>query len=143
MISYHDIISCFEGVCVTTVILAPGACGREVRACSPTPHFRTIRRIRCKMTVGSYLLSKIFLFLIFSENDRSFLLSGLHGSACWPARVLPSGPSGLHQATGQTRCRPLGRQACARQGCRISAFERVEKILSGESLLAPDSSQIF
>ena len=83
---------------------------------------------------------RLILLPIFSENDHSVLISGLHGSACWPARGLPSG---LHQATGQTRCRPLGRQACARQGCRIAAFERVEKILSRESLLAPDSSQIL
>ena len=40
---FHCLIHClnfpylFEGVCVTTVILAPGACGREVRTCSPTP----------------------------------------------------------------------------------------------------------
>ena len=57
----NDIEIWFEGVCVTTVILAPGACGREVRTCSPTPHFRQIRWIRRKITGGSFLL----LFTMF------------------------------------------------------------------------------
>jgi hypothetical protein len=33
-------ITCFEGVCVTHVILAPGACGREGPTCRPWHHFR-------------------------------------------------------------------------------------------------------
>ena len=63
----------FEGVCVTTVILAPGAYGREVRTCTPTPHFRQIRQIRFKITGGSFLLSKIRFLKIFFGKWSPFL----------------------------------------------------------------------
>ena len=60
----------FEGVCVTTVILAPGACGREVRTCTPTP---ISGRSSSRIPAGSFLLSKIRFFDNFLGKWSPFL----------------------------------------------------------------------
>ena len=59
----------FEGVCVTTVILAPGACGREVRTCSPTP---ISGRSGAEFREAHNYYEKLFFFTSLPENDRHF-----------------------------------------------------------------------
>ncbi len=42
----NDWVFCFEGVCVTAVILAPGACGMGGPSCGSCHHFRGSRSSR-------------------------------------------------------------------------------------------------
>ena len=123
-------------MCVTTVILAPGACGREVRTCSRCHRFRQIRRIQrirrirriaCKITGGVILNNALTLLATFAISNSDFEQhSHTFGHFCFEvfARSIKSCPCAAGSPPGPILALEIARQSaqdaprCGQDGTR-------------------------